>query len=64
MSKTLVELVEVHTGCDARTEPAFVWSETLPCSRCGSVTQTVVMQDGWDDDDRPERMCVACCEAW
>lgn len=64
MSKTLAQLVEIHTGCDVHTEPVFEWSQTLPCSRCGNVTETAMIQDGWAGDARPERICVDCCDAW
>lgn len=64
MSKSLAQLVRIHTGCDVHTESVFEWSETLPCERCGLVTETAMIQDGWGGDARPERICVYCCEAW
>ena len=55
----LVEMIEDATGCDPLTSPAFEWSTTKPCSKCGTVTATAVLiEDGWT----PERLCVECAD--
>lgn len=59
---SLREWVEDATGYDAVTEPAFKWSNDLPCSECGVHDSTAVLSVSWEGD-LFERLCFHCVVA-
>lgn len=54
---SLREVIELDTGEDAATEPAFAWSNDLPCDGCGVHDSTAVVSF---DGDTYERLCYHC----
>ena len=53
----LQELIVAMTGCDPLAEPAFQWSESLPCDECAVVDATAeVSLDG----ETFQRLCHEC----
>lgn len=62
----LREVIIEMTGCDPVTEPAFEFSEQLPCDRCGSHDATAIVSVDWSGDVTMERLCHLCLRgaAW
>ncbi len=53
--QSLAEFIQVGTGSDAYTDPAFGWSTDLPCAACTVVDATALLSI---DGNPPKRACA------
>lgn len=56
---TLRDWIKRDTGADPVSEPAFAWSNTLPCDGCGVPDSTALVSF---DGKTFERLCLHCYE--
>lgn len=55
----LAELIDIWAGEDI-DHPDFQRSDSLPCSKCGTVTETAVIVDGSSGEEIESRVCGEC----